>query len=47
MDESHGRTIPEMLDAAARVPDKGEAFGRALNNLFDLAARAKDEANDE
>jgi hypothetical protein len=41
------RTIPEILDAAARVPDNGEAFGLVLNSLFDLAARAKDEADDD
>jgi hypothetical protein len=36
-----------MLDAAARVPDNGEAFGEALNSLFDLAAKAKERADDE
>lgn len=41
------RTIAEMLDEAARVADKGEAFGRVLNGLFDLAAKAKDGVDDE
>ena len=40
-------TFPEMLDAAAAVPDQGEAFGRVLNSLFGLAAQAKDDADHE
>ena len=36
------RTLAEQLDAAAAVPDQGEAFGAVINNIFDAAWKARD-----
>lgn len=40
---SQPRTVAELLDAAASMPDKGEAFAAVINSLFVGLEQAMDE----
>ncbi len=37
------KTVAEQLDAAAKVPDQGQAFGMVINSLFAGLEKARND----